>query len=494
MALEAENVRSENRPELQHRLGLAALDHDEPDRGDRGDTGGHHGRRTAPLDEGVRRAAEGERREDRPPPVEVARGVRVTRLGDVPQRDQHRDRGERQVDQEDPAPARVVDQRTADERADRRRDPAQPGPRADRRCPVLGRERALDHCQASGGEQGAADPLQHPGRDQDLGVGRQSAERGGRGEPDHPDHEDPPPAEAVPERATEQDQARQRQQIAVRHPLELGEGRLEVLADRPQRDVDDRPVEERHPRAEDRRGDDRATGHGTHPNRFWVRTGHTSKGSLPCHVHHGRCVLRSRATAGRARRPAGGRASPDRPGLRRLQRAQPGRVRGALRARPRLHGARRARGRPQRPRAHHDAAGPAGDRPGLLRRRVAAAGDPARPDPRRPPGPPRSPTGRRRPRVPRPQAQDPRRAGPPRRLPGRLPDALLPDRHGHRALGGARLQLPPRRRHGDGRDRHRQDGHRPDPPPGARPLRLLPAVRPRALGRARRLAEVDGPA
>ena len=40
----------------------------------------------------------------------------------------------------------------------------------------------------------------------------------------------------------------------------------------------------------------------------------------------------------------------------------------------------------------------------------------------------------------------------------------------------------------------RQDGDRPDPPPGARPLRVLPAVRARPVGRAGRLAAVDGPA
>ena len=64
--------------------------------------------------------------------------------------------------------------------------------------------------------------------------------------------------------------------------------------------------------------------------------------------------------------------------------------------------------------------------------------------------------------------EDPRRARAPRRLPGRLPDALLPDRHGDRALRGARLQPAPRRRRRDGRERRRADGDRADPPPGAR--------------------------
>ena len=62
------------------------------------------------------------------------------------------------------------------------------------------------------------------------------------------------------------------------------------------------------------------------------------------------------------------------------------------------------------------------------------------------------------------------------RGPGRQPDALLPDRHGHRALRGAGLQPAPRRRRRARRDRRRRDGRRADPPPGARPLRLLQAV------------------
>ena len=83
---------------------------------------------------------------------------------------------------------------------------------------------------------------------------------------------------------------------------------------------------------------------------------------------------------------------------------------------------------------------------GLLRRRVAAAGDPARPDPRRAPGAARP---RRRP------TPDLDNVSAKIRVLGALahldavqdvvPDALLPDRHGHRALRGARLQPAPRR-------------------------------------------------
>src|SRR3954452_8495808 len=200
-----------------------------------------------------------------------------------------------------------------------------------------------------------------------------------------------------------------------------------------------------------------------------------------------------RAPAGRARRQVGARPPAHPARLGRLHGPAATRVRGKVRARPRLHGQGRARGGPQRPRAHHDAARPARYRQALLRRRVAAAGDPARTDPRSAAGRARSRADRGGPRLGRRQAADPGGAGPPRSVPGRLPDALLPDRHGHRALGGPGLQQAAPRHPGDGRDRDRQHGDRPDQAPGAGPLRVLPALGTRALEPAGLVAALAGP-
>ena len=195
-----------------------------------------------------------------------------------------------------------------------------------------------------------------------------------------------------------------------------------------------------------------------------------------------RAVHIPRSSPHRTRRPTRGRAPAAAHRGRRLHRQGPGRVRAPLRARPRLHGPGRARGRPQRPRADHDAAEPAGGRPLLLRRRVAAAGDPARPDPRPAPGRARAAArgrGHRHGQRQAPAARRPRaRAG----VPGRLPNALLPDRHVHGAVRRPRLQPAPRRHRRDGRGGSGADGHRADQAPGARSLRLLPALRARACG------------
>ena len=101
---------------------------------------------------------------------------------------------------------------------------------------------------------------------------------------------------------------------------------------------------------------------------------------------------------------------------------------------------------------------------------------------------------RRRPRPRLGQDPDPRRGRAPRPDPGRRPDALLPDRHGDRAVGGAGLQPAPRGRHRARRDGRRRHDRGPDPPPGAGPLRVLQDVRARPGRAARRLAEVAGPA
>ena len=70
--------------------------------------------------------------------------------------------------------------------------------------------------------------------------------------PTQPDREDPPLAEDVAQRPADEDQRRERQQVAVGDPLLAREPAAEILLDRRQRDVDDRRVEADHERAHDR--------------------------------------------------------------------------------------------------------------------------------------------------------------------------------------------------------------------------------------------------
>jgi hypothetical protein len=52
--------------------------------------------------------------------------------------------------------------------------------------------------------------------------------------------------EAVGERARHEHQGGQRERVGVDHPLQVGEAGAKILADRRQRHVDDRDVEQKH--------------------------------------------------------------------------------------------------------------------------------------------------------------------------------------------------------------------------------------------------------
>ena len=164
--------------ERHHRPARAALDHHERDRRDQRPAGRPQRHRPSGIGQRPGEAGERERGERRPGDVEAPLRAWVARLGHPLVREPHGQDREREVDQEDPPPRRVVDEQPADQRSERRGDAAEARPGADGPAPVLRAERSLDHRQAAGCEERAADALQHPGRDQHLGVRRQAAHQG----------------------------------------------------------------------------------------------------------------------------------------------------------------------------------------------------------------------------------------------------------------------------------------------------------------------------
>ena len=82
----------------------------------------------------------------------------------------------------------------------------------------------------AGVEQRAGDALQPAEDDQGVRVRRHGAERGGEPERRHADREDAERAEDVAERAADEDQRAQRQEIGVDDPLLRGEPAAEVAA------------------------------------------------------------------------------------------------------------------------------------------------------------------------------------------------------------------------------------------------------------------------
>ena len=185
--------------------------------------------------------------------------------GHVPQRHDHDHHGERDVDEEHRAPG-PLDQEAAEERADRPGDAAQARPGADGRGAVAAVERRRDQRQAARGQQRAADALQRAPGDEELHRRREPAERRGHREPHDADDEDPAAAEAVAERAAEQDQPGEGERVAVDRPLQRREARVELGADALERDVDHRRVEQGQPRPEHGRQQDPAAPGAAHPD------------------------------------------------------------------------------------------------------------------------------------------------------------------------------------------------------------------------------------
>jgi hypothetical protein len=117
-------------------------------------------------------------------------------------------------------------------------------------APVVGVETGRDDRQAGRHQQRPGDALEGPGGDEEPHTGREPAQHRGGDETGQTDHEHPPPAVPVAGAAPEQEEGRQRDQVAVEHPLQAPHRGVKIPADGRQGDVDDRPVEEHHPRAE----------------------------------------------------------------------------------------------------------------------------------------------------------------------------------------------------------------------------------------------------
>ncbi len=154
---------------------------------------------------------------------------------------------DRDVDEEDPVPAEQIGQRPTEQHTccaasgeDKTDDPHRL-----RTLRGLGEE---DHDQRerNRGDDGAAEPLNRTGDDEEgLRVGKPAGKRRDR-ELGDPDQEESPLAVEVPEAAGQQQKAAERQQIRVHDPRERGLGEAEVGPNRRQRHVHDRRVEDDH--------------------------------------------------------------------------------------------------------------------------------------------------------------------------------------------------------------------------------------------------------
>ena len=82
--------------------------------------------------------------------------------------------------------------------------------------------------------------------DQEPVAAGKSAGKGRRGEDREADREDAPASEKIGGSAAEEQEASERDPVSGHHPLQVRLREVELLADRRQRDVDDRDVGDGH--------------------------------------------------------------------------------------------------------------------------------------------------------------------------------------------------------------------------------------------------------
>jgi hypothetical protein len=181
----------------------------------------------------------------------------------VAQGDRDSDGDERHVDPEHPSPRHGIDEPSTEERTEGGGDAGEPRPRADCPATILWAERGRDDREAPGHEHRGGDPLERPRRDQERDRRRESADGGGGGEADEAEQEHASPSEQVAERASEDEERAEREEVRGEHPLHRRQTDTEVTRDGGERGVDDRTVEERDSRTEHRGGDDPPPGGGT---------------------------------------------------------------------------------------------------------------------------------------------------------------------------------------------------------------------------------------
>ena len=238
--------------EVEHRPGLQVLDGDEDREQDGAADQRAEDQGAAPALGVAAQHAEDDqeerRREGEQAPDVGARRLRVARLAHPRQGDEQRERADRDVDEEDPAPVERVGEDPADERSRRHGDADRRSPDGDRAADVGPAVLGSDQRERRGEERRAPDALHRAGDVEHGDVPGQAAEQRREREDDHADGEEQPAAVAVGERARGQDQRRQRQRVGVDHPLQPRQARVEVVLDVRQRDVDDRDVEQEHER------------------------------------------------------------------------------------------------------------------------------------------------------------------------------------------------------------------------------------------------------
>ena len=179
--------------------------------------------------------------------VVAAAGALGPALGEDPRRQQEDRRADRHVDEEDPAPAEHLDDRAAEQEADRAAGAGDRAPDSERPVALAAlRERREDDRQRRGRDHRAAETLRAAGDQQRrLRLRQPAGERRAREQRDA-GHEQATTTESVGRAPAEQQEPSEEQRVGVEHPRQVLVGEADVALDAWQRDVHDARVEHHH--------------------------------------------------------------------------------------------------------------------------------------------------------------------------------------------------------------------------------------------------------
>jgi hypothetical protein len=118
-------------------------------------------------------------------------------------------------------------------------------------------EHVHDDRERGGQHDRGSEPLQAAHRDQEaVGCRKRAGERGG-GEDPEPEHQDASASQQIGAPAAEQEETAEGEAVGGDHPLQVRLAEVELAADRRQRDVHDRQVDDGH-EVRDRKPGERA--------------------------------------------------------------------------------------------------------------------------------------------------------------------------------------------------------------------------------------------
>ena len=264
MATGAANAGHLEQSDVQRRVVAAPLVLDEPGQhrdADQDRAPGHRAAEAvlAAVDDAVGEGDQADHGEQHAEHVDPA-GPRVTRLGDQQRHQDHAGNDHRHVDQEDRAPPEVLQQRAAEDRADRHGETDRTGPDPDGPTTLARVEDVGDDRQRHRHDGRAADPHQGAGRDELAGALGVRGEQRRQAEQHQTDHQEALAAGAVAEHPEGEQQPGEDQRVGVDGPLQLalaGAEAVHRVGQRAQGDVEDRVVEDDHEEADHQHPEDR---------------------------------------------------------------------------------------------------------------------------------------------------------------------------------------------------------------------------------------------